>query len=405
MLCLKKSQGQSLIQRSIIIYDLLNLQRRCLSTGKQHTKRSVGFFFHFSDSPFNLATLTSRITNSELLQSSNQPANLNNIEGLLIEAIQSCKALHLKTYKTNGQIKSSKSQDTHDLKLALVRSKRFSSPLDLLSAVLDHNASNLTYKSLHTFLVTRPYPPTHQAISLLSRFESTSWAISAVKYKHEMVYIALRRALLRRELALAYELVDIINSDTLSTDKKRTLILGGSTNKHALLSASSLSIMGGGAIITGAYLLALPPSITFGTLVALGMTQLALYLRAISSGSRVRWRPGIFLPIFTRLKQQHELQMINRIAVGYDELVDLTVDNYHHLATSTSTTSPDSSVNLQALQDRQQQQLTKNKMRLVETDQERMFNEYWTRAGEGFAWVEPDQDPSDNIVRNIRQKA
>lgn len=48
------------------------------------------------------------------------------------------------------------------------------------------------------------------------------------------------------------------------------------------------------------------------------------------------------------------------------------------------------------------EQLAKRKMRIKETGQERWFNEYWTMSGDEYVWVEPDQDPSTNVLRKLR---
>lgn len=48
------------------------------------------------------------------------------------------------------------------------------------------------------------------------------------------------------------------------------------------------------------------------------------------------------------------------------------------------------------------EQLAKRNMRIKDTVQERWFNEYWAMAGEGYVWVEPDQDPSTGILRKLR---
>lgn len=411
MRCLYKRNGLRRNQYCFVFHALKAQSFRYSSTtSKRNGKSTQSFFFHFSDPPFNLNTLTHRILNSGLLVSKPDKIEISeSYENLLIDAINSCKALHLKTYSKGDQITSSRSQDTHDLKLALAQSKKFLTPLDLLTAILDYNASNLTYKSLLEYLVTRPYPPTQHVCLLLTQYRSDCLSRSGKYTKpilhnlRSLVYIALRRALLRQELELAYELIDVSNPTSLSAAGGGKRIPGETSNRHALLSVVSLASMGGGCIIIGSYLLALPPVVTLGAFLLLGASQIAFYLRAISWSSRVCWRPGILLPSLARIKYQHELKMIDRIAVGYDELIDLTVDNYHHLAAESSK-SPNNSHNLRRLQKFQHHQLIKHKTRLIETDQELMFNEYWTRAGEGFAWVEPDQDPSDTLVRTIRER-
>lgn len=207
--------------------------------------------------------------------------------------------------------------------------------------------------------------------------------------------------MLNLEVDLAYEMIKASNHES------NMFCLGASRPRYALLSSASIFVMSTGAMFTLASIWGFPFTVVLGSVVALGFAQFALYVQAISKRTRVRWRrSALSLPIITH---QSDLSLVNQISVSFDEFIDLTVDNYHQIASSINSPSAamrhgKESEKLAQLQEFQKQQLTKHKMKLVETDQELMFNEYWTRAGEGFEWVEPDQDPADWIVKRIRAK-
>ncbi|VVT56525.1 uncharacterized protein SAPINGB_P005132 [Magnusiomyces paraingens] len=136
-----------------------------------------------------------------------------------------------------------------------------------------------------------------------------------------------------------------------------------------------------------------------------------------------------------------ELRMTDYIAVAYDELVDVTVDNFHvygeklsqpnvltpetlythsynyyhndnnpttteEIASKTNQSSFESTkgpaVNHNAAKTVLQEQLARRRLRIKTSPSEQTFMDYWTFAGQGYEWVEPDQDPSGPAQARLR---
>src|SRR5699024_7089534 len=103
---------------------------------------------------------------------------------------------------------------------------------------------------------------------------------------------------------------------------------------------------------------------------------------------------------------------INKILVHYEEHHEVNISNYH---TSQVRTHQAQEVHEAHVEDNLPQVLDDNppvlrlfrsevyRRRMVINDvpQELMFVEFWLNHGEGFEWVEPDQDPSELIKFKI----
>lgn len=333
------------------------------------------------------------------------PEDAENKQDVLVDAIESCKRLHLESYRLDNGLTGSKRQDAHDFKIALARARKYKHPLDLLSEVMERNASNLTYKVLHSYLTLRPYPDTHQMLRLLRSFGDSHCATKTEIDKLRQLFdIALRRALLRKEFDLAYELVD------LSAGANFNISADFSSNRHLMLSAGAFSTMATGSIMLLSELWHVTWPVALGSVGVVYFYQLSRLLNALSTKSRVYGRSLLFPVSWKRLQTSYQTDLVNRIAVEYDELVDLTVDNYHQFAHSEPAQNTDPAFEqaiskaMASVDILQRAQLRKRRMGYVETEKELMFNEYWNHAGEGFEWVEPDQDPADQVIKTLREK-
>lgn len=305
--------------------------------------------------------------------------------------------------------------DIHKLKQSLKKSRKFKTPLHLLESIMEANSSVISMPVIRAYLSEEPFPETVQAISVLKPPSIGSSVkqrklTSATDDYNSLIYIALRRALLRKEIKYAYELAALAKSSAIT-----------SSNRHIILSNVTLSIMSTGAVIALSQVFVIPFAVTAMLMMCMVLLQYTQLLKLLGTRTRVRLRrlSSAVSPTSSIWAQQVWFDMVNRITIAYDELIDLNVDNFHHLANELhkhrqeklegnqihDNIPPITDIDLQKeAREVQQKELVKAKLTLEETDQERMFNEYWTSAGLGFEWVEPDQDPADELIKRIREK-
>jgi hypothetical protein len=393
-----------------------NFRFRSSQPGGEQLTGNSPFFFHFNDPPFNLNTLVSRVKKSGLLE---PPANINGKvrdelrEPTLIDAIHSCKTLSRLLTSVKGT-SGSHTQDIHKLKQTLKKSRKFKTPLHLLESIMEANRPGMSMPVIKVYLSEPPFPETEQAIlvieSLFKESHFEGWqSIRSVSDYNDLVYIALRRALLRKEIKYAYELTALTKPSAVT-----------SLNRHTILSNVTFSIMSTSAVIVLSQIFDISTAVTIMSVVCVGLLQYTQLLKQLGTRARVRLRrlSSAVSPSSSIWAQQVWFDMVNRIAIAYDELIDLNVDNFHQMAdehhklqqkrlereqVNSNNSSQKIDISLESdAHDIQQRELVKAKLTLVMTDQEQMFNEYWTSAGVGFEWVEPDQDPADVIIKRIR---
>lgn len=97
-------------------------------------------------------------------------------------------------------------------------------------------------------------------------------------------------------------------------------------------------------------------------------------------GEVLRWSKGVFLT--QRSKRARELKMASLMA----EMNRSLPENHGECAT------------------KMLKELEARDLETVESNDELLLKEYWARGGEGFEWVEPDQDPAWQIWRTKMEK-
>lgn len=333
---------------------------------------NISSFFHFSDPPFNLATLTKRILAAGLLDEKKVLDKLTQAQ--IIDAIKSCRKLE--TLNTTGnQSKGSRHSSTHVLRQELSKTQ-YKSPEKLLEDVL-LNQKHLTKPIIHAYLATYPYPSSVDSHFLLQSQKTI--------LNNDMIFIALRRAIFSRDFFTSYSLASLAKPSLLTP-----------LTKHSLLSLGSMFCMSTSAVGILSYLHSIPFVATVTVITLVWILHYAWAIKVFCTRPRIRARLRAKSGMDS-LRNQSRLDMWNRIAVGYEELVEFNVDNYHKTAQENALTEVSNA------EEQHREWMKGLKLKRQDTEQEIIFNEYWTRAGVGFEWVEPDQDPVDTIVEKIRK--
>lgn len=220
---------------------------------------------------------------------------------------------------------------------------------------------------LRCLLVTPPQPSTDRALEYLREYaQRPSPAFEITTKELDVFYIALRTALLRREIDMAFELVDATAAHRRALPR---FVPPAAATGFVLLAAGLVAGQMWPVAIAG-----------------LGAILAVPWLRGPRL-SRVGWATG-GPSVLQRLSRRRELELCNRIVVGWEELIDLNVSNFH---VHHSSRSPDP-----AIERRIGQQLSRRGMQLRPNADEAKYLDYWSHAGAGFEWVEPDQDPADS---------
>uniref|UniRef100_A0A060T6Z9 ARAD1B16148p n=1 Tax=Blastobotrys adeninivorans TaxID=409370 RepID=A0A060T6Z9_BLAAD len=311
-------------------------------------------FYSFYDRPFTFQALKSRIKSS--LRNNNVPTSV------YVEAISACKALARTAKRSNGQGRLDELMVNES-----VHKDPASPMIQLATSVVDrhqhHGPRDVHDKVLRHYLASVPQPPTYYALTVLGKRASLT-----------SVSIALRTAVLKKDIDGAFAVLD-----TADLVLSRAKVIG--------------SIYGLGAIVSAqiAYGILVDVPLTFFMLGMCSATLASIY-QSMTRTPRVRWAKT--KPFMHRLINYHNLVLTNRIVTGFDELIDTNVTNFHR--------SPSKRASAQVT--KLQQHLRQRGMRLIDGPENEMYRQYWLVAGEGYKWVEPDQDPVDPWITNARQR-
>lgn len=193
-----------------------------------------------------------------------------------------------------------------------------------------------------------------------------------------VIMIPFRRCVYNGELDKAFELIDVsagsrayMNEVRASWIKYLSRWAGGTTSilvgVHVLLESG---LVGTWASTTGVL------SMVFTYLCSMSILgSLAFAGRVSGSGEYIKWLPGT--PTTYWYSHAQEMKMASLIAS-----VDIALPENQNEASF-----------------RVKKLLQARRMMALEPEQEILIKEYWARGGEGFEWIEPDQDPAEIIWR------
>lgn len=193
-----------------------------------------------------------------------------------------------------------------------------------------------------------------------------------------VMMIPFRRCVYNGELDKAFELIDVSAGSRAYMSQVRgswvkylTRWAGGTTSVlvgvHVLLESGLVGTWSSTAGVLSMVFTYLCSMSILGTLAFAG--------RVSGSGEYIKWLPGT--PTTYWYSHAQEMKMASLIAS-----VDIALPENQNEASF-----------------RVKKLLEARKMMALEPEQEILMKEYWARGGEGFEWIEPDQDPAEMIWR------
>lgn len=264
--------------------------------------------------------------------------------------------------------------------------------LDLLDQVLNNSSSDadgnnpasksLTPDTLRQFLLSNitnsPQLSTTAAIKVLKAYTSIYEANGRRFVPLDVGMIPFRRAVYSAQLDEAFDILDLTGAAP--GYLKYVKRLWWKYGQRWLLGTTGT--LGAVHVLLKSGLVGIWPS-TFGVLAMVSayignmtiLSGLAFAGRVSGSGEVLKWLPGT--PTTYWYTHAQEMKMASLIA-AVDRALPENQD--------------ECSFRIRKL-------LEQRKMVTIEFDQETLMKEYWARGGEGFEWVEPDQDPAEILWR------
>ncbi|EGW32051.1 uncharacterized protein SPAPADRAFT_61145 [Spathaspora passalidarum NRRL Y-27907] len=268
------------------------------------------------------------------------------------------------------------------------------------------------------YLLTEPKPSNVQDLIEITSDSFRNQLTHKKDVDTSIVYITLSRILDQNDYFNGFNLIDkTVNSDLYLDYRKSRLM-------KLVVSATLANI---GVLALQSTLL---PDIPLLAWMLLNISSTALVSSManlkISNLGRIKFR--FYNSQLYNYLHKHELITTNKIITHLEEFNETNLINFHYskvrpepnLKTFTVDNYivelPDAVVETNAhpwthlpneeisnIQKFFKSELNKRRMVLCDLNSELLFLEYWKNHGEGFAWVEPDQDPGEIIKLKIKQ--
>ncbi|ODV91293.1 hypothetical protein CANCADRAFT_3004 [Tortispora caseinolytica NRRL Y-17796] len=253
--------------------------------------------------------------------------------------------------------------------------------VDLTRKIIQNPKLPLSSDILHAYFTCRPFPDTQDAISALELFYKRNKDPKAF-VDPNVAMIPLRNALLRNEIKDAIRIIDLSAAHPRWRQHASRAAMKG---VYAWLGFSGGVMVAAEALMRSGAFGLIESTLWLQSMLAayLGNTGILLYIvmagRRSDAAGRVTWARGF--PQHKWYPRAQELIMMTKVA----EADELNPENNGEVSPYVRS------------------ELARRNMMLLQSEDEANMKEYWARGGEGFTWVEPDQDPADLLRRQKLQ--
>lgn len=318
----------------------------------------------FVAEPFNIKSLKVRL-NSTIFQSGNKVTDQT-----ALHALTACSKL-IQIHNTTASADSPSSKLSSD------------EPEELLKKVLINEDIPLTLDTLRQFLLSKP--TYDSCITAMKAFHKKKENIARNTYIPAQVsMIPFRRAVYNAEFEKAFTFIDL----SVNMPSYKRMIRDEWFKYAGFWTGCTASILSGVELLLQSGLVGTWTSTYMVHLMALTYlssitiyTGLAFGGRVSGAGEVLRWSQGTLTTHW--FSHAQEMRMCSLLADMNRQLPENQGE-----------------CTLQLRKDLMGRQMT-----VIEMEDETLLKEYWARSGEGFEWVEPDQDPAELIWRTKMQQS